>query len=54
MAENKTIWQILEEYGKDLKYAEINIKVTFHDGRGVAFEETQPPVRKFKESQFNK
>jgi len=54
MAENKTIWQILEEYGKDLKYAEINIKIIFHDGRGVAFEETQPPVKKYKEIQPNR
>jgi len=49
MIMEKTIWQILDEYCNDLKYGEINIKITVHQGRGIAFEETSPPIRKYKE-----
>lgn len=49
MPETKTIWQILEEYCADLKYGEITIKIIIHDGRGISFEETVPPIRKYKE-----
>ncbi len=49
MAESKTIWQILEEYCTDLKYGEITLKITVHQGRGISFEETSPPIRKYKE-----
>lgn len=45
----KDIWQILEEYCSDIKYGEIYIKVTVLHGRGVAFDEMQPPIRKFRE-----
>jgi hypothetical protein len=46
----KTIWQILEEYCTDLKYGEINVKIIIHQGRGISFEETQPPIRKYRET----
>ncbi len=45
----KTIWQILEEYCADIKYGEISLKITIFNGRGTAFEETQPPIRKYRE-----
>jgi len=49
MSEIKTIWQILEDYCKDLKYGEISIKIVVHEGRGISFEETTPPIRKYRE-----
>ena len=49
MLENKTIWQILEEYCADLKYGEINLKITVYQGRGIAFDETSPPIKKYRE-----
>ena len=48
MSDQKTVWQVLEEYCADLKYGEINIKIIIHNGRAIAFDETQPPVRKYK------
>lgn len=45
----KTIWQILEDYCTDLQYGEINLRITVYKGRGVAFEETQPPIKKYRE-----
>ena len=54
MPEVKTIWQILEEYCAEIKYGEIHIKISIHDGRGTAFEEIQPPVRKFREIKLEK
>lgn len=49
MAESKTIWDILKEYCEDLKYGEISIKIVVHEGRGISFEETHPPIKKYKE-----
>lgn len=54
MSETKTIWQILEEYCKDLKYGEICLKISVHEGRGVAFEETSPPIKKYREIKTEK
>lgn len=51
---DKDIWQILEEYCADLKYGEINIRITVLHGRGVAFEENQPPIRKYREIRSDK
>ncbi len=51
---DKDIWQILKDYCADIKYGEINIKITVLHGRGVAFDETQPPVRKFREIRSDK
>ena len=48
MVDPKTIWQILEEYCTDLKYGEIHIKIIVHEGKGIAFDETQPPIRRYK------
>jgi len=45
----KTIWQILEEYCADLKYGEITLKITVHNGRGISFDELRPPVKKYRE-----
>ena len=52
--EQKTIWQILEEYCTDLQYGEITIKISVHQGRGVAFEEITPPIRKYREIRQDK
>jgi hypothetical protein len=49
MPEIKTIWNILEEYCRDLKFGEISIKIVVHDGRGISFEETTPPIKKYRE-----
>lgn len=45
----KTLWQVLEEYCVDIKYGEISLKITIHDGRGISAEEIQPPIKKFRE-----
>jgi len=52
MADNKTLWQVLEEYCADLKYGEINLKIVVHDGKAISFDETQSPIRRFKVRPF--
>jgi len=49
MPEPKSVWQVLEEYCNDLKFGEINIKIVVYNGRAIAFDETCPPIRKYKE-----
>lgn len=48
MADAKTIWEILEELCADLKYGEMHIKIIVHNGKGIAFDETQPSIRRYK------